>query len=99
MNFDKSYYVYVLTDKPYGTLYVGVTNNLARRVFEHKEGAVEGFTKKYGLKNLVYYEVYSEIEQAIAREKKLKRWRRDWKIDLIHSMNRDWKDLTQQINQ
>ena len=99
MNLDANFFVYILTDKPYGTLYVGVTNNLARRVFEHKQGAAEGFTKKYNLKTLVYYEVYSGIEEAIAREKKLKRWKRDWKIDRIHSMNRDWKDLYDVLNQ
>jgi putative endonuclease len=69
-----------------------------RRVYEHKAGDVEGFTKKHGLKTLVYYEVHDDIEEAILREKRLKRWRRDWKIDLIHQNNRDWKDLYEELN-
>jgi putative endonuclease len=75
-----------------------VTSNLARRVYEHKIGEIEGFTKKYDLKTLVYYEAHNDIEEAILREKRIKRWRRDWKIDLIHQNNWDWKDLYEELN-
>jgi putative endonuclease len=95
---ERAYFVCILCDKPYGTLYVGVTSNLARRVYEHKIGEIEGFTKKYDLKTLVYYEAHNDIEEAILREKRIKRWRRDWKIDLIHQNNRDWKDLYEELN-
>ncbi|MBI3419179.1 MAG: GIY-YIG nuclease family protein [Proteobacteria bacterium] len=93
-----TYFVYILCDKPYGTLYIGVTSNLPKRTYEHRMGDVEGFTKKYGLKMLVYYESYSYVYDAIAREKQLKHWQRDWKIDLIHGFNRDWKDLYEELN-
>lgn len=89
----RQFYVYILANKPFGTLYVGVTNDLVRRVFAHKQNVVAGFTAKYGLHDLVYYEVHASIEAAIAREKRLKRWRRDWKIDLIAGANPDWRDL------
>ncbi len=75
------------------TLYVGVTNNLVRRVFEHKEGLFEGFTKKYQIKNLVYYEEYSDIREAIAREKQLKSWNREKKLTLIERLNPGWEEL------
>ncbi len=88
-----SYYVYILANKPFGTLYVGVTNDLVRRIYEHKEHLVEGFTKKYDVTMLVHVEVFGDIENAILREKKLKRWKRDWKIDLINESNPDWQDL------
>ena len=87
------YCVYIMTNRRRGTLYTGVTNNLVRRVFEHKEGAVEGFTRRYGLKSLVYYEVHEEPRGAIEREKTVKRWRRAWKIALIEEENPDWRDL------
>ena len=89
----KQYAVYVMTNKPYGTVYIGVTGNLVKRVYEHKEGFVEGFTKEYGLDKLVWYEVHEDIYSAITREKQIKEWRRDWKINLIQEMNVDWKDL------
>jgi len=89
----RNYYVYILTNKKQGTLYIGVTNNLERRVYEHKNDLVNGFTKKYNLKILVYYEITSDVTSAIAREKKLKKWNRQWKIDLIEKMNPEWKDL------
>lgn len=89
----RNYYVYILTNKKQGTLYIGVTNNLKRRVYEHKNDLVNGFAKKYNLKNLVYYEITSDVNSAIAREKKLKKWNREWKIDLIEKMNPEWKDL------
>ena len=78
------YYVYILTNKPRGTLYVGVTNNLARRIYEHREGAVRGFTKRYGLKQLVHFERYDTPALAIQREKNIKHWPRMWKLDLIN---------------
>ena len=87
------YYTYILTNKPNGTFYTGVTNDLLRRIFEHKEGKIEGFTKKYGLKTLVYYEVFEDVKDAIAREKLIKKWKRIFKIDAIKKMNPDWNDL------
>ena len=87
------YFVYMLASAPQGTLYVGVTNDLLRRVCEHREGIVSGFTKKYGVKKLVWYEVHGDIREAIVREKQLKRWRRDWKRSLIESENPHWLDL------
>jgi putative endonuclease len=92
-----TYYVYILASRRDGTLYVGVTNELARRVYEHKQGVVPGFTKKYGIHNLVYYEQYDEILEAIAREKRLKRWLRKWKIELIEKANPTWRDLYQDL--
>ena len=89
----KDYYVYILASGKQGTLYIGVTNDLARRVWEHKTDAVPGFTKTYGVKNLVWYEVYNSIEAAIQREKTMKRWYRAWKIELIEKENPDWQDL------
>jgi len=85
--------VYILTNSPNGTLYVGVTNDLVRRVWEHRTAAVSGFTKRYGLKRLVYYESHDDINAAIAREKHLKKWRRSWKIELIERENPRWNDL------
>jgi putative endonuclease len=87
------YYTYILTNKPNGTFYTGVTNNLQRRVFEHKEEMIAGFTKKYGLKKLVYYEIYEDVRDAIHREKIIKKWKRSFKINAIRRMNSEWKDL------
>ena len=87
------YYVYILASKPNGTLYVGVTNDLVRRVHEHRLGAVNGFTKKYHVHQLVYFEVNDSIEGAIYREKLIKRWPRDWKRNLIEHDNPTWQDL------
>lgn len=84
-----------MTNKPYGTLYIGVTSDIARRVNENRHGLVPGFTKRYGLKHLMYLEVFDYIDQAIQREKCLKRWKRDWKIDLINYHNPDCNDLSQ----
>lgn len=89
----KSYYVYILASKRNGTLYIGVTNDLVRRVYEHKEGLVEGFTKKYKVDRLVYFEETNDVESAITREKRLKKWNRQWKIELIEKENPEWKDL------
>jgi putative endonuclease len=86
-------YVYILTNKPYGTLYIGVTSDLLKRIWEHKTDAVEGFTKRHGLKRLAWYEVHESIIEAITREKQIKEWRRDWKINLIQAVNPDWLDL------
>jgi putative endonuclease len=88
-----AYYVYILASEPRGTLYTGVTNNLIRRVFEHRSGAVPGFSKLHRLHRLVYFEVHDDIREAIAREKRLKRWKRDWKLALIEEHNLDWHDL------
>lgn len=88
-----SYYVYILTSKRNGTLYIGVTNDLSRRVWQHKEGLLPGFTKKYGVKMLVHYEEYYDIRDAIAREKVLKNWSRLWKLRIIEEKNPEWRDL------
>jgi len=89
-----NYFVYILASKKNGTLYIGVTNNLERRIIQHNFGlSVSSFTKKYSVKNLVYYEYTNSIASAIQREKQLKGWNREWKIDLIESVNPTWKDL------
>ena len=88
-----SYYVYILASRIGGTLYIGVTNNLIRRVFEHRSKVVPGFTKRYGVIRLVYYEIFDDIENAIRREKRLKKWNRAWKIRLIEEKNPNWDDL------
>jgi putative endonuclease len=89
----KQYYVYLLASKRNGTLYIGVTNDLARRVWEHRNNVVEGFTQKYNVHKLVYYEIAADIDSAITREKQMKKWRRRWKIELIEKSNSEWKDL------
>jgi putative endonuclease len=86
-------WVYIMTNRPNGTLYLGVTSNLARRVWEHREGVIEGFTKRYGLKQLVWYEPHDDIRTAIQREKTMKHWPRAWKVRLILDMNPQWVDL------
>ena len=96
---EKHYYVYILANKFNGTLYIGVTNDLVRRVFEHKTDIVPGFTKRYGIHLLVYFEETGNIESAIQREKQLKKWNRDWKLSLINNTNPEWKDLWDEINQ
>ncbi|MFH0854411.1 MAG: GIY-YIG nuclease family protein [bacterium] len=90
---DKNYYVYILASKRNGTLYTGVTSELKVRVCKHKEGFYDGFTKKYKVNRLVYYEIFHDIKLAIQREKQLKKWRREWKIALIEKDNPCWKDL------
>jgi putative endonuclease len=87
------YYIYILASKKNGTLYIGVTSDLIKRVYEHKNELVEGFTQKYAIHNLVYFEVTESIESAIMREKQLKKWNRAWKINLIEKSNPAWKDL------
>ena len=93
----KTYYVYILASKRNGTLYIGVTNDLARRVWEHREGLIPGFTKKYGVKALVYYETFDDINAAIHRETRLKKYKREWKINLIQKNNVEWLDLTETL--
>ena len=90
----RQYYVYIMTNRS-RTLYVGVTNDLERRVHEHKSGSVEGFTKRYKINRLVYFDATSNIEGAIAREKEIKKWRRSKKIDLVEAANPEWKDLSE----
>jgi putative endonuclease len=92
-----AYYVYILANEPNGTLYVGVTNDLVRRVHEHRTDVIDGFTKQYAVHRLVYFEVFDDPRSAIEREKKLKRWRRDWKVALINEKNLDWHDLYDQL--
>ena len=91
---NENYYLYILASKKNGTLYVGVTGDLVKRIYEHKQNTVDGFTKKYNVHNLVYYEVYRDIEEAILREKQMKKWNRKWKIKIIEDGNPKWKDLS-----
>jgi putative endonuclease len=91
------FFVYILANRPLGVLYVGVTNDLARRVWEHKNKVVPGFTRRYGVTNLVYHEEYSSILEAQDRERALKRWRRAWKFNLIKQMNPAWQDLYSEL--
>tara|TARA_R110002110_G_scaffold32551_2_gene112848 strand:+ start:353 stop:640 length:288 start_codon:yes stop_codon:yes gene_type:complete len=89
----QSSWVYIMTNRPNGILYVGVTSNLAQRAYQHRMGVIDGFTKKYGLKQLVYAEEHREITAAIQREKNIKHWSRAWKVKLIHRINPEWDDL------
>jgi putative endonuclease len=93
----KRFFIYILANRPMGVLYVGVTNDLARRIWEHKTKVVPGFTSKYGLTILVYYEEYGSILEARARERTLKRWRRAWKFKLIEQVNPTWRDLYDEL--
>ena len=93
----KSYFVYILASKPNGTLYIGMTNNLLKRVDQHKNNLVEGFTAKYGVHQLVYYEQYHNVNDAISREKQLKKWARQWKLELIEKENPEWRDLFDEL--
>ncbi len=93
----KKFYVYIMSSGKNGTLYVGVTSDLPKRAWEHKNKIFEGFTEKYDVENLVYYEIYDDPENAIRREKRLKHWLRSWKIDLIQKKNPEWKDLYDSI--
>ncbi len=95
----KSFWLYILASRPRGTLYVGMTNDLVRRVYEHREGIVDGFTKQPGMKMLAYYEQHATAMAAIQREKNIKHWSRTWKVDLIGSLNPDWRDLWEEIVQ
>ena len=89
--------VYIMANEKRGTLYVGVTSNLVQRVWQHKQGVAEGFSLKYGTKSLVYYELHDSMESAIRREKQIKKWRRQWKLDLIFESNPGWNDLWESI--
>jgi len=93
MQFDRQPCVYILAGKPNGTIYIGVTSNLLTRLYEHREGTAQGFTSQYNVSHLVRYEMFGDMASAIAREKQLKRWHRQWKINLIESENPDWHDL------
>lgn len=93
----KQYYVYILTNKSNNVLYTGVTNDLARRIYEHKNKLVNGFTKKYNLNKLVYFDTTPDVRSALEREKQLKNWHRDWKINLISEFNPKWKDLSEML--
>ena len=93
----KQMYVYILATKKNGTLYIGVTNDLVRRVYQHRENLIDGFTKEYGVHRLVYFEIYDDPERAIQREKTMKRYVRQWKINLIEQDDPDWTDLYESI--
>jgi putative endonuclease len=94
---EKSFAVYILASQRNGTLYIGVTSNLPKRVWEHREGLVDGFSKEYGVKNLVWYEMHDSAESAITREKRLKKWNRLWKLHLVEAMNPEWEDLYESL--
>lgn len=87
------YYVYIMASQKNGTIYIGVTNDIIRRTYEHREGQLTGFSQKYRVKHLVHYEEFQDIRDAIQREKRLKKWNRAWKIQLIETQNPDWRDL------
>lgn len=94
---EKKFYVYIMTKGRNSTFYVGITSNLQKRVWEHKNEVIKGFTQKYQIKHLVYYETYDDPENAIKREKRLKKWNRTWKMRVIEEMNPEWKDLYETI--
>jgi putative endonuclease len=98
MGTERSYWVYILASGLGGTLYIGVTNNLVRRVYEHKAGLAEGFTKRHKVHRLLYYEQFNDIVAAILREKQLKKWNRAWKVQLIERTNPNWDDLYPRIS-
>jgi putative endonuclease len=91
-------WVYIMTNRPNGTLYTGVTNNIARRAYEHRQGLVEGFTQRYGLKRLVMMEFHEDIRTAIQRERNMKHWPRAWKVRLIQATNPEWRELYDELN-
>jgi putative endonuclease len=95
---ERSFWVYIVTDKPYGTLYVGVTNDIARRAHEHREGLIKGHTKKHGLKKLVWCAEFPTAIEAIAFEKRIKKWKRLWKIELVKKDNPKWSNLYDKLN-
>ncbi|TNE60205.1 MAG: GIY-YIG nuclease family protein [Alphaproteobacteria bacterium] len=94
----KSFFVYMVTNRKHGTLYIGVTSNLPKRIHEHRSNAVEGFTKQYSLHRLVYFEKLDDAENAILREKRIKEWKRAWKVQLIEKENPEWNDLFPTLN-
>ena len=89
----KHYYVYILASKKNGTLYIGITSDLVKRIYEHKNNLISSFTQKYNVHRLVYYEEFTDVLEAIAMEKRIKKWNRQWKIGLIEKVNGDWRDL------
>jgi len=93
----RDYYVYIFASRKNGTLYIGVTNDLVKRIWEHRSDLVEGFTQKYGVHRLVWFESTPDVTAAIEREKRIKKWRRAWKVDLIERMNPSWTDLYESI--
>ena len=93
----KTYYIYIFASKRNGTLYIGITNDLTRRVFEHKTGLINGFAKKYSVNKLVYFETTNDVNAAILREKRLKNWKRQCKIELIEKLNPNWNDLSERL--
>ena len=95
----KTFYVYILSSGKKGTIYIGFTSDLKKRVWEHKNGVIKGFTKRYGITNLVYYEIFDDPENAILREKQMKKWKREWKTELIEETNPEWNDLYEKICQ
>lgn len=90
---DHNYFVYLLASRRNGTLYTGMTNDLSRRVWEHQAGYIKGFTSRYNVRTLVWFEHHTDVQAALTREKRIKRWRRAWKIELIEAANPNWKDL------
>ena len=94
----KQYYVYILTSKRNGTLYAGMTSNLIKRVWQHKNKLIPGFTEKYSVTDLVYYEIHEDVLDAITREKQIKKWNRAWKMKLIEAENPGWCDLFESLN-
>ncbi len=99
MRHGKKYCVYILASKRNGALYIGITSDLSKRVYNHKQGAIDGFTKKYKVNILVYYEIYDYVNDALNREKQLKKWERKWKIELIENINPCWMDLYYDLEQ
>ncbi|OGH93702.1 MAG: hypothetical protein A2538_02335 [Candidatus Magasanikbacteria bacterium RIFOXYD2_FULL_41_14] len=95
---ERRYYVYILASQKNGTLYIGLTNNLVKRIYQHKNNLIAGFTKKYNVHQLVYYEEYDNINIAISREKQMKKWERKWKLELIEKDNLLWRDLYKELN-
>jgi len=94
---DKMGYIYIMANKPNGVLYIGVTSNLENRIYQHKNNSIPGFTSKYRLHHVVHYEIFEDVRDAIAREKQLKNWKRQWKVSLIEEENPKWKDLYNEI--
>lgn len=93
----KTFAVYILASRRNGTLYTGMCSSLSRRIYEHREGLIAGFTRKYGIQTLVWYEHYDDMQEALLRERRIKRWQRSWKLNLIESSNPDWHDLYSEI--
>lgn len=93
----KTGYVYILASRPHGAIYIGVTSDLPKRIYEHKDGLIDGFSKRYRTDDLVYFEAYDDISEAILRERRMKKWLRAWKVELIESQNPEWRDLSPEL--